>query len=593
MLKEIFADIGYKAMPQNEFNLYPKITDRAAWENISHAVRAEAIKEAEKYIDYEYPMLPVSKYMMFVNKGTRIEFQKPYNERRKALGTVLVAECLENKGRFINTILDGIYCICEETTWVLPAHNCKDRYHGNDFSAMPLYNHGVIDLYSASTAKLISLVYYLMKDILDEISPEISALIEREIDFRILKPYMEYSDGFWMRETNNWNVHVNYHCLITFMIMEKDNDRRTEFLKKFTDSVDIYLEAYNEDGGCDEGAGYWVGSGGNLFKIAELLKYITYGKCNLFDIQKVRNIGEYLAKVNIYDDVFPSISDSTPILSDDFSSIYGFGRETDNKALMKIAQTIEEKNHIYDSIDAIFLIDEVRAFNGDAEKEEFAGFYNLQLAVWRQDDIYMAIKAGHNGESHNHNDVGSFIIYKNNKPVIIDAGTAPYTSKTFSPQRYEIWYTNSQHHNVPQIGDCVQSAGKMYAARNFFCDSKRFSADIGSAYGDGIKWKREVIFNRKENKIEFIEEYSLKSEQEIILNFMTEEKPVTNESGVLLNEGAMLCFSNAEVDYEEITPEKDYIIKNWNNVYRIKIKFKGKEGIFNYELQFDGKTKSN
>ena len=133
MFTEIFEKTGYSIMPQIELNIYPKITDRAVWENISHTVSAEVIKEAEKYLDYTYPPLPASKYMRFVRDGNRTDFQAPYNERRTVLGTVLCAECIENKGRFLNAIVDGIYCICEETTWVLPAHNCRDRYHGSDF----------------------------------------------------------------------------------------------------------------------------------------------------------------------------------------------------------------------------------------------------------------------------------------------------------------------------------------------------------------------------------------------------------------------------------------------------------------------------
>jgi len=588
MLKEIFDKIGYEIMSQSEFGMYPKITDRTVWENISQTVRDEIIAEAEKYLDYRYPILPVSLYMRFVKDGNRDAYQNLYSERRTVLGTVLMAECIENKGRFLNTIIDGIYCICEEITWVVPAHNCKNRYYGNDFSVLPLYNHGIIDLFSSMTAKLISLSYYLMKDVFDHISPEISAMIEREIDFRIIKPYMEYSDGFWMRETNNWNVHVNYYCFITFMLMAKEDKLRTEFLKKFVGMVDIYLDAYNEDGGCDEGPNYWPGSGGNLFKIAELLRFVTKGKCNLFEVEKIRNIGAYLAKVNIYDNVFPAISDGHPSLMCDFSSIYGFGKAIGNASVMKIAKIIEEKKPVYDNIDAVLLIDEVRAFDDTLKKESFVEFPNLQLTVWREDDIYMAIKAGHNKESHNHNDVGSFILYRNRKPVIIDVGTAPYTNKTFSPARYELWYTNSRHHNVPQIGRYEQQAGREFAAENFSCDSCHYSADIGAAYGEGIAWNRTVSFDRTKKKIDFLEKYSLPSEEEIILAFMTEEKPMIKNHCVLFNEGVILCFDEGEASFEEIIPEKEYVIKSWKNVYKVMLKWKGKEGAFHYGLQFNG-----
>ena len=52
--------------------------------------------------------------------------------------------------------------------------------------------------------------------------------------------------------------------------------------------------------------------------------------------------------------------------------------------------------------------------------------------------LYVAIKGGHNGESHNNNDVGNFIVYSDGMPVVIDAGVDTYTEKTFSPLRYTI-----------------------------------------------------------------------------------------------------------------------------------------------------------
>ena len=43
--------------------------------------------------------------------------------------------------------------------------------------------------------------------------------------------------------------------------------------------------------------------------------------------------------------------------------------------------------------------------------------------------MFVAAKGGFNNESHNHNDVGTFSLYVNTIPVIIDAGvgTVSYT----------------------------------------------------------------------------------------------------------------------------------------------------------------------
>ena len=103
--------------------------------------------------------------------------------------------------------------------------------------------------------------------------------------------------------------------------------------------------------------------------------------------------------------------------------------------------------------------------------------------------LFLAAKAGHNGESHNHNDVGNFIVYADGNPVLIDLGTEEYTAKTFSPRRFELWYLQSQYHNCPTVRGVLQHDGLAYAARDvtYHADDLRaeMRADISGAYPAG------------------------------------------------------------------------------------------------------------
>ena len=74
------------------------------------------------------------------------------------------------------------------------------------------------------------------------------------------------------------------------------------------------------------------------------------------------------------------------------------------------------------------------------------------MFAWRRGGLYVAAKGGHNGESHNHNDIGNFIVYADGEPEIIDVGNCVYTAKTFGAERYELMNTRSKNHNVPLIG---------------------------------------------------------------------------------------------------------------------------------------------
>ena len=65
--------------------------------------------------------------MEFSINGNRRNYETPYFLRRTALSALTAAECVENRGRFLPDIVNGIVCICEESGWTIPAHNTYIR----------------------------------------------------------------------------------------------------------------------------------------------------------------------------------------------------------------------------------------------------------------------------------------------------------------------------------------------------------------------------------------------------------------------------------------------------------------------------------
>ena len=107
---------------------------------------------------------------------------------------------------------------------------------------------------------------------------------------------------------------------------------------------------------------------------------------------------------------------------------------------------------------------------------------DLQVFSWRHGGMYLAAKGGHNGESHNHNDVGTFLLYTDGQPRVIDLGNCVYTAKTFGPERYTLMNTRSRNHNVPLIGAMEQAAGREHAATGVTSDRHGLRFDIAAAY---------------------------------------------------------------------------------------------------------------
>jgi hypothetical protein len=124
----------------------------------------------------------------------------------------------------------------------------------------------------------------------------------------------------------------------------------------------------------------------------------------------------------------------------------------------------------------------------------------LQLMAARQpNDLFVAAHGGNNGESHNHNDVGDFIIYYAGDPVIIDVGSGTYTAKTFSSERYSLWFNTSAFHNLPTVNGQQQAEGSSFAASgvSYTVDKARtvLSMNIENAYPEmaGLAaWKRMI-----------------------------------------------------------------------------------------------------
>ena len=69
-----------------------------------------------------YPMLLLSDYAAFVRTGSRAQCETPYFARRRKLIAAVLDVCLHGESADMSAVEDGLWCICEETTWAISAH---------------------------------------------------------------------------------------------------------------------------------------------------------------------------------------------------------------------------------------------------------------------------------------------------------------------------------------------------------------------------------------------------------------------------------------------------------------------------------------
>jgi hypothetical protein len=595
-------DLAHSLVSGTKWNTLPGYHDRPFWESIPSGLRKDYIARAESYLNYDWPVVKATDYLEFIRSGDRR--QGAYAAPSKALNSLVMGELIEGKGRFIDQIINGVWYYSEQTWWGWSAHLYFQKAPGG----LPDVNEPTVDLGAGEIANDLSWTYQLFKDEFDRVHPLISSRLKQEITGKVLKPYYERTDfgymGFRGGRPNNWNPWVNYNMLNSFLLLEDDPVRRRIITEKIINSLDRFLNGYPDDGGCDEGPSYWGVAGALLYENLAILKSATGGRFDLFDNPLIRNIGKYFCKVNIHAPYFLNFADADAMTGGNPASVYMFGKAIGDPMMRKFGAYLAKISNwgsksfsgkICEQIRNLVLLPEILV--SEAEEALVADFWfpETEIAGARDREgsysgFFFGAKGGFNAESHNHNDVGSCVMYYDGKPCLIDLGRETYTAKTFGPQRYEIWTMQSGYHNLPVINGIFQKDGADFRAGKtaFEADSKsvKFSSDISGAYPEtaGVKsWIRSYTLNRGKNFI-ITDKFALAS----LKNGWTGSNLITycNVTEIrpgelcLKGDGFMLKMSfnpkliTAETEFIRISDET--LIRYWpNGVTRIKLHYQG------------------
>lgn len=562
---------------------YPTIDEPEKWDLLPDFIKSSFIHQGEKFLNYTWPVIPAIAALDFVRSGNRTNYENVSFERREALTSLVMAELFERKGRFTDQIINGIWAICEETYWGISAHiGMQDKGSG-----LPDIKEPTIDLFAAETSCQLAWILYLLGSRLDQESLLIRERIEYEINRRILSPGLERTDFWWMgyddRSLNNWTPWICSNWIPTVLLIEKDPGRKTEAIYKIMTILDHFLNPYPADGGCDEGPGYWGRAGGSLFDCLDDLYSVSDGRINIFNDSLVQNIGLYILRAYISYPYFINFADASATPGTDPFLIYRYGKSIHSNDLMQFGSYIAIKewtgpeNFVNSTgslgrrlLPDLFVINEVLGHESIEPVEANSWLPDIQVMTAHFSDInsnglYLAAKGGHNDESHNHNDVGNFIIYLNGNPAIIDVGVETYRRQTFSDERYTIWTMQSAYHNLPTINGKMQMNGRQYQATNVtYVPGKTkttFSLNLERTYPEesGIQSYRRTIEFNKQKGISIKDLYQFENaDNQIDMNIMTHFMVKENKPGQLILENRNI--------------PGDLLYLNWDkNIFTLKI----------------------
>jgi hypothetical protein len=527
-----------------------------------------------------------------------------YFRRRNRLTDLVLGECVEGKGRFLDDILNGVWLVCEETFWGLPAHLSLQRNHPG--SGLPDAEEPIVDLFAADTGATMSWVHYLLGAQLDGLNPMITRRIGFEVKRRILDPAFAREDFFWMfndfegqkHHLGNWTPWIDSNWLTAALLLEPDPDRRKAAIIKICRSVDQYIDDYSPDAGCAEGPGYWNVSPGSTYDCSALLTSATDGAGNPLTNPFVRKMCRYIADVHIGGPWYVNYGDAPPKMNECGQFVYRIGSGIDDEVLRAFGAFNVSADAVRNGVLSDGQGHLVRAFPNllasakasAAQKKDALvrdswypdlGLMTSRIKEGAAEGFYLAMQAAPNQRAHGHNDSGSFIVFHDGDPVFVDIGPEAY-----SAPRYK-FSVQSEYHNLPTIGGVMQSGdGPQYRASDlhYSADDSRASVsmNLATAYpADAgiVRWKRELILDRQSDRIHLNEDFQLQKKVPVQLSFMTPRIPAQSGKGKIVFSAAGGAARDVNLSYddsliapkiEKIDVTDEWLLDRWGKVlYRV------------------------
>lgn len=457
------------------FHPFPKTPEQ--WKTVlPDSMIRVIIKNGEDALKENFPPIPATVTLDFVRNGDRIRYENILFGKRNRLWNLALAESVEGKKRFIDAIVDGVWSIGEESFWGTSAHLFLQK----EGSGLPDVEDPVVDLFAAETAATLAFVDYFVGSALESVSPLLRKRIYHEVNRRIFIP-MQTAKYDWMgkgdpnTKINNWAPWIMSNYLTAVLLLENDPFKRVEYVSKAIQLSDQYINGFGEDGACEEGPHYWSFGSACVLDVLDLLSSASNNNINVYNESIIRNMGAYIYRTHIAGNYYVDVADSHPEVYPEAITVWRFGKAVHDDTLSSfgvwlygnggntINSTFHRSRGMYDMLE----LNAIAVDRSIYHAIENSWMPDVQMMTARlSNGLFVAAHGGHNGESHNHNDVGDFIVYADGDPVIIDVGSGTYTAKTFSKERYNIWFNASGHHNVPTVNEQQQHEGPTYSASN-------------------------------------------------------------------------------------------------------------------------------
>lgn len=444
------------------------------------------ILSEKKLLDkLDLPQITDELFEDYFKTGNRLNYEGVYFTRRKYLTVYgIFLEEMSVSDFCFASLKDGfarleyiLYDICSEITWALPPHINREMENWEN----------TIDLFAAETA-------FAMAEIIEKvkqyISDEIYTLVKNNIFERVIKPFMDAKAGYswWDKATMNWCAVCNSCIGGAALYVFPEGNEKEVLINRIVSNLTFYLDGFPKDGVCLEGIDYYYYAMGHLMMFWQIYEE-KYGRSIGWDKHKgIKDIALFPQRCILPGGYSVAFSDCSRremlrigvqgMLAEHFDEVLipkdhsyaDFHKDTCYRYGLLSRDILVEKRLLSSMLS--------KGIGNHIDTNSFYFFPEAQWFIQIQDGRHaIAVKGGHNDEPHNHNDIGNFLIVKNEELILADIGSGEYTKDYFNENRYSQFCCRSMGHNVPIINDTEQSAGKMFHAEHFSVNSEYVTFD--------------------------------------------------------------------------------------------------------------------
>ncbi len=549
------------------------------WEQVKthsfyEAMRRALLEHGEEYLSTPVPPVPYSSYMRFFEDGNRSAYEKPYHERRRRLSELTVLARLYGE-KYLGALCDILWAVMDEATWALPAH-IKEGFDD------PYQRLTFLELGSTETGAVLAECDMILGDM---IPARIRTRMANMVRERIIEPFFKHL-YWWYKGSNNWGS----VCCANVMLCIAHYGTEEEFFRAeptMHETVTKFLASYGEDCCCLEGVSYWYYGFGYFVRYADTVRnytrahpstpvahtaisippreaklygdrpFVKDGVIDYFARDDVRRSALFAANMRLHGECSVSFSDGPsryffrPALLSYLKNEYPDDIFYPELSLADI-QYSDVRTFLWSDPDGVY---------GDRMKTGTVYYEEGQWFIRNGERYSFAAKGGYNRESHNHNDVGSFLITTKNGMALVDLGAGEYTRQYFENEhRYGLLVCSSRGHSVPIVNGELQKLGDVRA--HVETDGEdTFSVDFAPVYEEPSLKKLSRRFSCDEDGVSLTDTFAFEqTPKSLTERFVSWTEPVLSEGEILVRDVCVRYDSTlftASVSSEAYAPKAE------------------------------------